>query len=271
MFLLVNIDQPELYRKSAALWHVDGHKALPATGKLPAHGALPIVQPLNLTSQTTTMIQQQSSAADQMMLEYLNGMKMMIQAQRDVMMSYPGQPVEAQVLAHSAVLQQQPAIPVPVAKPVEAPPAAMVQPSLPAKVTDVKALLLDVVSDKTGYPNEMLGLEMDLEADLSIDSIKRMEIIGELRDRLGGFNTAADAEEQMMEQLAAIKTLNGLIGWLKTHAGPEEAIAPVQAVNAQPALAKPAPTYAPFFLQTVSDKTGYPVDMLGLDPTSKPT
>jgi acyl carrier protein len=42
-----------------------------------------------------------------------------------------------------------------------------------------------VVSDKTGYPQEMLGMEMDLEADLSIDSIKRVEIIGTLRSELG--------------------------------------------------------------------------------------
>jgi acyl transferase domain-containing protein/NAD(P)H-dependent flavin oxidoreductase YrpB (nitropropane dioxygenase family)/NAD(P)-dependent dehydrogenase (short-subunit alcohol dehydrogenase family) len=263
---VINLDQPELYRKSQALWHVDGHKALPASGKLPAHGALPIVQPLILKSQTTTMIQQQSSAADQMMLEYLNGMKMMIQAQRDVMMSYLGQPVTAMAPAGweqpGGMPQQQTTIPVVAVQPVEQAPVAAPK---PAKVTDVKALLLDVVSDKTGYPNEMLGLEMDLEADLSIDSIKRMEIIGELRDRLGGFNTAADAEEQMMEELAAIKTLNGLIGWIKTHAGQQEAPQPAATVNAQPALAKPAPDLRTVLLQTVSEKTGYPVDMLGLD------
>ncbi|MCZ6681867.1 MAG: acyltransferase domain-containing protein, partial [Planctomycetota bacterium] len=35
-------------------------------------------------------------------------------------------------------------------------------------------LVLDVVSDKTGYPVEMLDLDMDIEADLGIDSIKRV-------------------------------------------------------------------------------------------------
>ena len=38
--------------------------------------------------------------------------------------------------------------------------------------------LLAVVSEKTGYPQEMLDLSMDMEADLGIDSIKRVEILG---------------------------------------------------------------------------------------------
>ena len=41
---------------------------------------------------------------------------------------------------------------------------------------DFKEMLLDVVADKTGYPKEILSLEMDLEVDLGIDSIKRVEI-----------------------------------------------------------------------------------------------
>ncbi len=261
----LHIDEPERYRKSPALWHVDGHKALPACGKLPVHGALPIVQPLQLIRQTATMIQEQSSAADQMMLEYLNGMKMMIQAQRDVMLSYLGQPVPvSQPQVTAAQVIPQPSVPA----------VAIVQPAIApanppaAKVTDVKALLLDVVSDKTGYPNEMLGLEMDLEADLSIDSIKRMEIIGELRIRLGGLTAAGAEEEQMMEQLAAIKTLNGLIGWIQAHTTQTEPAATVTAsdnASRPQAMAKALPDLRSLLLQTVSDKTGYPVDMLGLD------
>nr|WP_229486570.1 type I polyketide synthase [Nostoc favosum] len=42
--------------------------------------------------------------------------------------------------------------------------------------------LLSVISDKTGYPAEMLEAEMHLEADLGIDSIKRAEIIGAMQD-----------------------------------------------------------------------------------------
>ena len=42
---------------------------------------------------------------------------------------------------------------------------------------DLAALILAVVADKTGYPAEMINLDMDLEADLGIDSIKRVEIL----------------------------------------------------------------------------------------------
>ena len=42
--------------------------------------------------------------------------------------------------------------------------------------------LLEIVRDRTGYPIETLGLDLDIEADLGIDSIKRVEILGKLRD-----------------------------------------------------------------------------------------
>ncbi len=44
------------------------------------------------------------------------------------------------------------------------------------------AILATVVADKTGYPAEMLRPEMALEADLGIDSIKRVEILSAMRD-----------------------------------------------------------------------------------------
>ena len=39
---------------------------------------------------------------------------------------------------------------------------------------DLMKLMLEVVAQKTGYPVEMIGMEMELEADLGIDSIKRV-------------------------------------------------------------------------------------------------
>jgi NAD(P)-dependent dehydrogenase (short-subunit alcohol dehydrogenase family) len=45
-------------------------------------------------------------------------------------------------------------------------------------------LLLGLVEEKTGYPRDMVGLEQNLEADLGIDSIKRIEIVGGLLQQL---------------------------------------------------------------------------------------
>jgi hypothetical protein len=44
-------------------------------------------------------------------------------------------------------------------------------------LAEVLSQLLQIVSDRTGYPEEMLDADANIEADLGIDSIKRMEIL----------------------------------------------------------------------------------------------
>jgi acyl carrier protein len=75
---------------------------------------------------------------------------------------------------------------------------------------ELSQTLIDIVSEKTGYPVEMLDLEMDLEADLGIDSIKRVEILGALQD------SYPDLPQPNLEELAEIelRTLNQIIGYL---------------------------------------------------------
>ncbi len=60
---------------------------------------------------------------------------------------------------------------------------------------DLKAALLTTVADLTGYPEDMLGLDQDLEAELGIDSIKRVEILGALQEALPTGQSAAVAEQ----------------------------------------------------------------------------
>ena len=53
----------------------------------------------------------------------------------------------------------------------------------PARETDpLETLLIDFVVDQTGYPPEVIELDADLEADLGIDSIKKAQLFGELRE-----------------------------------------------------------------------------------------
>src|SRR5207245_8033422 len=69
--------------------------------------------------------------------------------------------------------------------------------------------LLRVVSDRTGYPAEMLDLDVNMEADLGIDSIKRVEILGALRQALP---PAVGARVQgALETLTRAKTLRGVV------------------------------------------------------------
>ena len=69
--------------------------------------------------------------------------------------------------------------------------------------------LVELVSDRTGYPQEMLGFELDLEADLGIDSIKRVEIFGALGNTLPP--PLAESLKADMDSFTQVKTLNGLL------------------------------------------------------------
>ncbi len=72
------------------------------------------------------------------------------------------------------------------------------------------AAFLDVVSEKTGYPTEMLEPDMDMEADLGIDSIKRVEIIGAMRENY------PDLPKVEPEAFAEMRTLRQVIDYLET-------------------------------------------------------
>jgi len=113
--------------------------------------------------------------------------------------------------------------PEPVAAPQAAaaakPPAAMSGPTLAppmngAGLTREKLLevLLDIVEKKTGYPRDMLGLDQNLEADLGIDSIKRVEVTGALLKLLpDGYR---EALTQSRGKLSTQSTLNGILDLL---------------------------------------------------------
>jgi acyl transferase domain-containing protein len=93
----------------------------------------------------------------------------------------------------------------------------------PSGAIDLPALLLAVVADKTGYPVDMLNLEMDLEGDLGIDSIKRVEILAAVDER------APELPKVDRARLGAMRTLAEIVAVL----GPA---APVGAGSARDAL-----------------------------------
>ncbi len=78
----------------------------------------------------------------------------------------------------------------------------------------ISADLMDLVSKRTGYPKDMLDLDLDLEADLGIDSIKRVEILGTLAESIGG--TEEDLESKLeIEKLTSIRTLREILDYLE--------------------------------------------------------
>lgn len=75
----------------------------------------------------------------------------------------------------------------------------------PASTAQVLSQLLAIVSDRTGYPEDMLNPDANIEADLGIDSIKRMEVLAAYQQMHAG--SQRGAFQGAMEKLTAIKTL----------------------------------------------------------------
>jgi acyl transferase domain-containing protein len=50
---------------------------------------------------------------------------------------------------------------------------------------EVQRVLLGHAVTKTGYPEDMLGLDLDLEADLGIDTVKQVDIFAKTREHFG--------------------------------------------------------------------------------------
>ena len=59
----------------------------------------------------------------------------------------------------------------------------------PATADPIKEKVLEIVAEKTGYPKDMLDLDLDLEADLGVDTVKQAEVFASVR---AAFNIARD-------------------------------------------------------------------------------
>src|SRR5205085_2251613 len=82
-------------------------------------------------------------------------------------------------------------------------------PGSPGLASDhVQRVLLAVVADKTGYPPEMIDPDMGLDADLGIDSIKRVEILSAVQEQL------PEAPAVKPEHLGTLQTLRQIAEFL---------------------------------------------------------
>ncbi len=133
-------------------------------------------------------------------------------------------------------------------QPPQEPPAVETAP-MPALASDAPALdavaeaVVELVSDKTGYPADMLDLELDLEADLGVDTVKQAETFAAICERFG-----IPRPEQL--RLRDYPTLGDVVGFVRQN---------------DPGAPSAADPVAEQVLQLVSERTGYPVDMLDLE------
>lgn len=172
-----------------------------------------------------------TSADAAVMANYFETMRQFLETQGQVMAAYMGEASAprtsyARAPRIAAPIQATPvaAMPAPMPMPMPAPAPVVAAPAAPAPVIEVPVaavatptpapapqpatavaassvelgrdkladMLLGIIEEKTGYPRDMVGLDQGLEADLGIDSIKRIEVVGAMLQAL---------PEQMREAL----------------------------------------------------------------------
>ncbi len=180
----------------------------------------------------------------------------------------PALPVAQALPVVAAPMAPVVAKPVPAAPAPRATPAPVAAPAPAQPSVDVVPLMLEVVAEATGYPKETLELKMDLEADLGIDSIKRVEILSMLSRRVPG------APSVNPEKLGALKTLQQVADFVRAgvgagHSAPFDSAQGERVVTAQGERAGNHPAAATVdvastVLATVAELTGYPAETLTL-------
>ena len=78
---------------------------------------------------------------------------------------------------------------------------------------DLTARVVALVAEQTGYPPELLDLDLDLEADLGIDTVKQAELFAQVRETYG---IARDDSLKLRDY----PTLNHVIGFVRDRTPP---------------------------------------------------
>jgi acyl transferase domain-containing protein/acyl carrier protein len=136
-------------------------------------------------------------------------------------------PVQVRVPAISASWEDEPAVPV----------SAAPRPAAGGRTggESLDQILLSVVADRTGYPVDMVRLDMDLVDDLGIDSIKRVEIFSAVQQRaeeLVGEPLSAEVAE--LSKLRTLREIAECLGRQDSAAPRATSAVPVAGSGAEP-------------------------------------
>jgi acyl transferase domain-containing protein/phosphopantetheinyl transferase/acyl carrier protein len=171
------------------------------------------------------------------MQEYLSTMEDFLKTQEQVMLAYiQGAAVPQAGLEPPPAIRQPEVEPqgqvdsvpengLPAASPTVEPGAPMTGTQPPEQ--NLTSRLLAIISDKTGYPLDMLHEHQHLEADLGIDSIKRVEILGMLFQQLGSATVPT-------ENLGSLRTVAEIVEFLSQPEETEKQTSDQAAVAREP-------------------------------------
>jgi acyl transferase domain-containing protein/NAD(P)H-dependent flavin oxidoreductase YrpB (nitropropane dioxygenase family)/NAD(P)-dependent dehydrogenase (short-subunit alcohol dehydrogenase family)/phosphopantetheinyl transferase (holo-ACP synthase)/acyl carrier protein len=136
-------------------------------------------------------------------------------------------------------------------------------PAQPEGEGRIREKVLALLAEKTGYPAEMLDTQLDLEADLGIDTVKQAEFISEVREafcipRIEGL------------KIADFPTIEHIIEFVVQHSGrlrstELESQPQTAPVDRDQDIVRGDQEIEQKILALLADKTGYPPDMLDLD------
>ncbi len=120
---------------------------------------------------------------------------------------------------------------------------------------DIRAILFDTVSKLTGFPVEMLEPDMDIESDLGIDSIKKVEIISELEKQIPGGQGVSP------EHLATVRTLEDICRAMGGDVAVSQPDAGAQIQETAPSDQDSGRIFN-VLVNIISELTGFPKEML---------
>lgn len=241
---------------AAAIEAPDGLNVVPATLGADSPALPMIAEPaMRRAEQETASTSQRSDDTAQVMLQFQQLMASFLDAQKQVMLAYlAGGAAGATLNAATPPNENSDAGAVPFLTPpprVSAPTIAAVSRREPdsapiqspreqgaADDAELTTVLLSIVSDRTGYPTELLGLDLNLESDLGIDSIKRVEIVGEFGRRV--VRSHGVALHDVIAQVTSAKTLRTIVDTTRTLI--DLALAPLVATSGNSTLEPQQPT-----------------------------
>jgi acyl carrier protein len=112
-----------------------------------------------------------------------------------------------------------------------------------------------IVAEMTGYPSDLLDPDLDLEADLGVDTVKQAEVFAAVREHY-------ELERDDNLQLRDFPTLRHVAGWVRDRTG---TTAPTAAVVAPATAPATADDVLDEVTAIVAEMTGYPSDLLDPD------
>ena len=125
--------------------------------------------------------------------------------------------------------------------------------------------MVALVAEQTGYPPELLDLDLDLEADLGIDTVKQAELFAQVRETYG-----IDRDDSL--KLRDYPTLNHVIGFVRDRTPATRGRGDAAGCGAESAAAAaaappepPGEDLAARVVALVAEQTGYPPELLDLD------